>query len=186
MVRVTASGATTRISRSTFGRRAGFQYAVFFSSSALARGTSLPGPAVASSWIVSIVPAPSGRSSSRTVASPAGHPCALSTSSESGVALTTVVSSLNTAGQIPNEWCTLVPSAGQPASTLRIRLAPTTHVAYSQPSARTVQTSAGDAATECDTGATCSPWNGSSTVVTSFATTVRPRPWRPPARSPPG
>src|SRR3954453_9425363 len=55
----------------------------------------------------------------------------------------TSVLSLTTAGQTPAEWCSLAPTSGQWFSTSRIRVAPTTQVGYSHPSASTSQTRSG-------------------------------------------
>src|SRR5690606_37393053 len=53
----------------------------------------------------------------------------------------TVVVSLRASGHPPTLWWIRVPTAGHPVSTFRICVAPTTHSAYSQPSARTANTS---------------------------------------------
>ncbi|BBY77434.1 hypothetical protein MPRF_43330 [Mycolicibacterium parafortuitum] len=57
----------------------------------------------------------------------------------------TTVLSLMRAGHTPMEWWMVLPGAGQSGSTARIRLLPTTHWEYVQPSAKTAQTRCRDA-----------------------------------------
>ena len=103
-------------------------------------GTSCPGPLETSSAIETSEPLPSGWTVISTRAVPTGQPRASKTIRSSGwISRTSVVSSI-TSGQIPKEWWSFLPSAGQPSSTSRMRDAPTTHKGYSQPSPSTSQT----------------------------------------------
>jgi phytoene dehydrogenase-like protein len=104
------------------------------------RGTRAPGPRTASSVIRTTQPAPSGRTSSTTRASPAGQACAWSSSRSVGSHARDSVTSSRRTGHRPTECAMRVPGAGQSGSTARIRDAPTTQVAYAHPSASTAST----------------------------------------------
>jgi hypothetical protein len=107
-------------------------------------GTNRAGPPVASSEIVTNEPFPFGLTVISTRALPTGHPRASSTRRLPGsISSTSVLSSIN-AGHTPNEWCSLLPTAGQPSSTSRIRDAPTTQRGYIQPSLSTANTCSGE------------------------------------------
>ena len=73
----------------------------------------------------------------------AGGPGARSRKYRPGSTLCTLVESLTTAGQVPTEWCTLEPGAGQVGSTSLIRDAPTTHNPNNQLSDNTANTDSG-------------------------------------------
>jgi hypothetical protein len=74
------------------------------------------------------------------VACALGQPRPRTLSSRPGRLTSTCVMSLIRSGQLPREWCSVAPTAGQSELTARIRKAPTTHTGYFQPSASTSQT----------------------------------------------
>ncbi len=91
-------------------------------------GTSDPGPRTGFSRRVTRLPRGCGSTSTSTRASPTGQPFAWITRRRGSSTSSTIVVSLIRNGQMPNEWCSSVPTAGHPGSWPRMREAPTTQV----------------------------------------------------------
>ena len=109
-------------------------------ASAAQRGNHFKGRLTGTSDISIRQPSATALSRSVIRAAPKGRPLASRTSSCSGSQATATVSSLRRAGHTPIEWWMVLPGLGQEGSTARMRLLPTTHCEYVQPSAMTSHT----------------------------------------------
>ena len=105
-------------------------------------GIHLNGGVSANSSMPMREPFPSFSTVIRMRARPRGHPAADISRSPAFDSMDSV-SSLSRAGHTPTEWWIFDPACGHEWSTSRMREAPTTHEAYSQPLDSTDQTCAG-------------------------------------------